>query len=69
MDNSKIYDSTIRELREDYDNDILDFLKSLEERIEIGNYLNEKYANKVISSFPVNVAYLKKQKEILEGMV
>lgn len=63
MDNVK--EDTLYELEVDYDNNINDFLKNLNERIEIGKYLNNKYG---YTFNPINIEFLYKQKEILENL-
>lgn len=57
-----VYEDTLEELEVDYNNNVEEFINNLDERIEIGKYLNNKYSCKFN---PINIDYLYKQKEIL----
>lgn len=57
-----VYKDTLKELEVDYNNNVEEFINNLNERIEIGKYLNNKYSYKFN---PINIDYLYKQKEIL----
>lgn len=67
MGNMKdIKEKTLNELIIDYDNDTNKFIKSLDDRIEVGNYINNKYGYKFD---PINLDYLNAQKEILNNLI
>lgn len=61
MDNN-IKKETLEELEIDYNNNAENFINSLDERIELAKYLNNKYSYKFN---PINMDYLYEQKNIL----
>ena len=65
MKDDLIKKRTLYELEIDYDFDINKFIKSLEERMSIGKYFNDKYS---FTFEPFPLKYYKKQKEILETL-
>ena len=58
----KIKKETLEELEIDYNNNVEEFIDSLDKRIEIAKYLNDKYSYEFN---PINIDYLYKQKNIL----
>ena len=60
-----IRDRTLKELEIDYDSNIDNFLKSLSERIEIGEYINSKYSQEFK---PIPVELFRQQVEFLKEL-
>ena len=60
LDNIK--ERTLEELGVDYNGDVAEFIADLEERISLGNYINDKYK---VNFKPVNVDFLKQQRDFL----
>ena len=60
LDNIK--ERTLEELSVDYNGDVAEFIADLEERISLGNYINNKYK---VNFKPVNVDFLKQQRDFL----
>jgi hypothetical protein len=60
-----IRERTLNELIIDYDNNVDKFLNNLNDRIEIGKYINNKYG---YTFNPIDLDYLNKQKEILNNL-
>lgn len=59
--------NTLEELEIDYGGDKEKFIKSLQDRLEVADYINEKYCNFFRPSKPINTNYLLDQLWYLNG--